>query len=99
MTTPVYAMDFETTTYADYEIDGQVRCYLWHIRGVFTDDEYIGGSMEEFFEWVENLKENTTTGWFHNVGFDGKFITDYGLRHGWTSEDYATVKSRKLNKS
>lgn len=99
MTTPVYAMDFETTTFADYELDGQVRCYLWHIRGVFSDEEFIGGSMEEFFAWVEGLKDNTTTGWFHNVGFDGRFITDYGLRNGWTSEDYATVKTRKLNKS
>lgn len=104
MTTPnntsnVYSMDFETTTYADYELDGEVRCYLWHIRGVFSDDEYIGYSMREFFDWVEGLKDNTTTGWFHNVGFDGKFITDYGLRNGWTSEDYSTVKTRKLNKS
>lgn len=99
MTTPVYAMDFETTTHHDYAEDGCVWCYLWHVRDVFGEEEHIGYSMEEFFDWIEGLKENTTTGWFHNVGFDGRFITDYGLRNGWTSEDYATVKTRKMNKS
>lgn len=98
MSTPIYALDFETTTYADYEIDGEVRCYLWHARDVYTDEQSIGFGMPEFFEWMESLKDDVTIGWFHNISFDGKFITDYGLRNGYISEDFATVSARKLSK-
>lgn len=93
----VYAMDLETTTYTDYLEDGEVRCYLWHLRNVF-DDSYqrMGYSMDEFFEWMEELDENISVGWFHNLSFDGRFISDWGLRNGWISEDYEQVRDRKL---
>ena len=96
MSSAVYAMDFETTTEIDYEIDGEVRCYLWHIRNVFEEnDQYVGYSAEEFLEWVEGLKDNTEA-WFFNLGFDGRFISDKALRCGWTSETFNEVKDRKL---
>ena len=95
----VYAMDFETTTEIDYRIDGEVRCYLWHIRNIFEEnDQYVGYSTDEFLEWVEGLKEDTTVGWFFNLGFDGRFISDTALRCGWTSETFTEVKERKLGK-
>lgn len=99
MSSAVYAMDFETTTEIDYEIDGEVRCYLWHIRNIFEDnDQYVGYSTEEFLEWVEGLKDNITEAWFFNLGFDGRFISDTALRCGWTSETFNEVKERKLGR-
>ena len=91
-------MDFETTTDVDYVIDGEVRVYLWHLRNVFDDEQSMGYDMASFFDWMESLKENITVGWFHNLGFDGRFISDWGLRNGWTSENFEEAKTRKLNR-
>lgn len=98
MSSAIYAMDFETTTDVDYLEEGEVRCYLWHLRNVFEDEERIGYSLDSFFEWMEELKENITVGWFHNLGFDGRFISDWGLRNGWTSENFEQAKNRRLNR-
>lgn len=97
MSSAVYAMDFETTTDVDYLEEGEVRCYLWHLRNIFDDgDQRIGYSLDSFFEWIEGLKDDITVGWFFNLGFDGKYISDWGLRNGWTSENFDQVKNRKL---
>lgn len=93
----IYALDLETTTYSDYEQDGYVWCYLWHARNVFGEDCHVGRSMDELFEWMETLKDNTVF-WFFNLSYDGRYISDWGMRNGWTSEDYATLVTRKQRK-
>ena len=93
----VYAMDLETTTYDDYLLDGETRCYLWSVRNVWTDEEVQGESMEAWFEWMEEMKEDATA-WFFNTSFDCRFITDWGLRHGYISENFEQVRNRKLAK-
>lgn len=90
----IYACDFECTTDVDYEIDGYVRCYLWHIRNIYDDADTVkGDSIEEWFAWFEKLDENCTM-WFHNLAYDGSFITDHALRIGFTCEDYYGKKNR-----
>lgn len=45
----------------------------------------IGNSLEEFMEWVEEVKSDL---YFHNLKFDGSFIVGYLLNNGykWTKE-------------
>lgn len=111
MNFPVFAGDTETTWYEDYLIDGVVRVYLWHIRRLpltkplprsfplDTEDteEYIGYDVGSLVEWMETRKV-TTTLWFHNLRFDGSFIVDWLLKHGYTSETYDEVRIRKEGK-
>ena len=90
----VYAMDFETTTDVDYEIDGYVRCYLWHIRGLDGSEVAIGYDMESWFEWFESLKKDSEC-WFWNTSFDCSFISYHGLSIGYTSESFEEISQRK----
>lgn len=89
----VYACDFECTTNVDYDIDGFVRCYLWHIRDIYTDEQAEGDSIEEWFAWFQGLDENCDM-WFHNLSYDGSFITDHALRIGFTCENFHEKKTR-----
>lgn len=93
----IYAGDFETTSAEDYAIDGFTRVYLWHIRDIFDDTCTVGFSIEEFFGWFERMDCDNVM-WFHNLAFDGSFMTDHALRIGMTSENYHEKKRREDSK-
>lgn len=108
----VFVADTETTSSADYAVDGHVRAYLWDIQRVDgldrtkfcdsecddSDDHIVGESMDAFFDWVEGRKNNTTVVWYYNLSFDGSFIADWALRNGYVSESFEDVVSRKNGK-
>ena len=80
-----YAGDFETTTDAN-------DCRVWAYSLCNIDDHTIfeyGTSIDEFFEFAMDYLHNYKI-WFHNLKFDGIFIINYLLTHGFT-----WVKSRK----
>lgn len=93
----VYASDFECGTEVDYNIDGEVSVYLWHIRDIYDDTCFIGYDIETFFGWFEHMRCNNTM-WFHNLSYDGSFIVDHALRIGMTSETYKEKKAREDGK-
>lgn len=78
-----YAADFETTTDED-----DCRVWAWAICNVddYTEFSY-GNSMESFFEFCSNPRQNFKL-WFHNLKFDGVYIINYLLEHGfeWISD-------------
>lgn len=104
----VFVADTETTSEADYQLDGETRVYLWNIQRVkgldpatfkkgemdCKEDDLLGDNMTEFFDWIEGRTNKTTYLWFYNTSFDGAFITDYALRNGYTSESYNDVVLR-----
>ena len=74
-----WACDFETTTEADYKVDGYVRVFLWHARELFGPGEAMGYDIDSFIEWARNAKSV----WFHNLRFDGSYILNRLLETGW----------------
>lgn len=73
-----FAADFETTT---DENDCRVWAYALCNVEDYTDFKY-GNSLEEFFDFCSNPVSNYKI-WFHNLKFDGVYIINYLLSHGF----------------
>lgn len=74
-----YAGDFETTT-----DENDCRVWAYSLCNVEDPSEFIyGNSIDEFFEVCADYLYNYKI-WFHNLKFDGIFIIDYLLKHGFT---------------
>lgn len=73
-----FAADFETTT---DENDCRVWAYALCNVEDYTDFKY-GNSIEEFFDFCSNPVSNYKI-WFHNLKFDGVYIINYLLNHGF----------------
>ena len=67
-----YTSDFETTSQANYDIDGYVRVWLWSAVKCGSYQEWHGNDLDSWFDWVE--EEQPSKIWFHNLAFDGTFI-------------------------
>lgn len=72
-----WSCDFETTT-----DPSDCRVWLWAARDYYSDYRAWGTDIESFMEWVDNRQAEQLS--FHNLKFDGAFITDYLLKHGYT---------------
>ena len=85
--TRLFVADFETVVY-----DGQTETEVWAaaIVELFTETApesvIVLGSLPDFLSYLASLKSDCRI-WFHNLKFDGSFITDYILRNGyrWTN--------------
>ena len=93
----IYVADFETTVDPD-------NCYVWSatlldIEKIESEEVEIFGSIEEFMQRLQQIKENSVI-YFHNLKFDGTFILDYLLRNKkWvsrTTEKQSRVKTSQL---
>lgn len=74
-----YAGDFETTT-----DENDCRVWAFSMCNVEDFNEFIyGNSIEEFFDLCQDYLNNYKI-WFHNLKFDGIFILNYLLSHGYT---------------
>lgn len=74
-----YSCDFETTTNPN---DCRVWAYGWMEIGNKTNFK-IGNSLDEFMEWVFSCQSDL---YFHNERFDGEFIVNWLLKHGFKWE-------------
>lgn len=69
--------DFETTTTPD-----DCRVWAWAIADVHPEPTVtFGTTIDEFFDDIQHWSARI---WFHNLKFDGAFIIDWLLRHGFT---------------
>jgi hypothetical protein len=68
-----YVADFETT---DVE---PVHIWLWAIVEMNTDNVITGVGIKDFISTVFNSKHNHAVIYFHNLKFDGNFISYYIL--------------------
>ena len=80
-----FVADFETTSFKQYQIDGETRVFMWSITDVETLKVVQRGlTIEEFFTWAtKTRRDKTTTIYFHNLKFDGSFIVNYLLKKGY----------------
>lgn len=67
----VFCADFETTSKANLDIDGRVRVWLWSLVDVETKEEWFGQDLDSFMSLLYMCDKI----YFHNLKFDGKFIT------------------------
>lgn len=72
-----WSCDFETTTDPN-----DCRVWLWAARDYYSEYRAWGTDIESFMKWVENRQAEQLS--FHNLKFDGAFITDYLLKAGYT---------------
>ena len=91
----IYCADFETTSLAQYQVEGCTKVYLWKLMGVDTSTDEIGINMESFIECIKSL--GCADVYFHNLSFDGEFILWWLLENEYTYDD--EIKSDKTFKS
>lgn len=88
-----WTADFETTTQKD-------DCRVWAWVAVNVDDPeefYIDNDIATFIDFLGNKKYGKSKKvWFHNLSFDGEFIFNHILRHGF--EWYNDRKDLKNNR-
>jgi len=87
-----YCADFETTSKEQYEIEGSTRVYLWEMVNGNTRKKYLGVSIQEFFETLEKIEDNSII-YFHNLNFDGEFIMWYLLENGYQDNEELGTKT------
>lgn len=100
------ACDFETVVTGD---KNQNKTEVWSCACVDLsaentyDNVFVGHSIEDFFEHLYSHK-NKTIAYFHNEKFDGSFIIDYLLKHGYKvscievdGEKYMTSNQKDMN--
>lgn len=72
-----YTADFETTT--DPE---DCRVWAWGVYSIGADCFITyGNCLETFVDWLSFIGRAKV--YFHNLGFDGAFLMDWLLKHGW----------------
>lgn len=76
-----YTVDFETTVYAD-----DCRVWAWGKYGVHDGSFEYGNTIEGFV----NTCFSGDTYYFHNLAFDGEFILNYLLSHGFQKHVHKT---------
>lgn len=80
----IFTADFETTTDVN-----DCRVWAWALCNVFDVEQVnLGNSMQSFMRVLS--RGQVSEAYFHNLGFDGKFIIDYLLRNNYahTGERY-----------
>lgn len=91
-----YVADFETDNSDRALEQGKTRVTSFGICEIGDiDGGWFGTSIEEFFEWLK-IKGHCKM-YFHNLKFDGGFIIDYLLKHGYTNIDKITTEEAKPN--
>lgn len=79
----IYCCDFETTSSAQFNIEGRTKVYLYLIKNIKTDEELYGVNISEWYDDV--IKHKISIIYFHNLTFDGTFIINYLLNIGYES--------------
>lgn len=79
---PSYCADFETTT-----VEDDCRVWSWGIIKVGKLTDYVDGTTIDGF--MSHISSRSSHIYFHNLAFDGTFILDWLLKHGyvWVKEN------------
>lgn len=75
-TEQIWASDFETNNHEE-----DCRVWSWGAYNVYSGDYKSGKTMQEWVHWVFEEKRVV---YFHNLKFDGSFIIDWCLKHGFS---------------
>lgn len=101
MARAVYTADFETcdNRAAMGGTPTFARVWLWAVCPLESHAVEYGYNIESYFEYMQG---HPGVYWFHNLAYDGTYIVDYMVRHGWKldknadgPESFATCISEK----
>ena len=83
---PVYVADFETLTTETnyYKQYGLTKVILWCFRELYNDQSqhYLGVDIKGFIKALKSLNQSMIV-YFHNLSFDGDFISKYLINNGY----------------
>ena len=85
-----YVSDFETTSYSFYLKYNYTRVWLWATCDSDAKITKIGTDISEFIDYCRTLEGSII--YFHNLKFDGNFILDYLLNHGYEYKEDLKVR-------
>lgn len=91
----IYCADFETTSLAQYEVEGCTRVYLWKLMGVDDSTDALGIDIKSFIDYTETLGDAVI--YFHNLSFDGEFLLWFLLENGYEYDE--EIKNDKTFRS
>lgn len=86
-----YCADFETTVDEDTKAQSETEVWSSAIVRFHTEDVHVFTSIPDTLEWLinrakkEKSKDNYFVIYYHNIKFDGSFLIDYFLKHGFTN--------------
>ena len=78
----VYTADFETHASEKNQRERNTGVWLWDICSIVDYKHKTGERLEDFLTSCAEISPCIV--YFHNLGFDGSFILDYLLKHGYT---------------
>lgn len=78
----IYTADFETNVSPKNVEEHQTDVWLFDICNIDTLQHSTGNTIDEFMEKCSTLGNSII--YFHNLKFDGMFILNYLLTHGYT---------------
>lgn len=87
--TPTFVADFETI-----QRDNIEDIWLFDICNIVNLRHKTGYTMQEFLNIIDNAKTSCKI-YFHNLKFDGSFITDYLLKNGCKMSCEGGLKLKK----
>lgn len=90
---PWYVADFETTGINYYKEHGYTKVWLYAIADSQGKIANWGSSIDEFFKWCR--EHGNSVIYFHNLRFDGSFILNWLLSHGYPQEDWVKMAGKK----
>lgn len=89
-TEKIFACDFETTvwdnaTIRKYGKQEKTEVWAYAIAPLYNENDsvIIGNNIADFMEFFLSMKKSVIL-YFHNLKFDGAFIVDWLLHHGYT---------------
>lgn len=88
----VYVLDLETCNSENNILQENTRVWLWDICDITTFSHTTGNNIETLIEKLKEIAPATI--YTHNLKFDGLFIMDYIMKHGFK---YSEKKSLHEN--
>lgn len=91
----VYVLDLETCNSDDDILQENTRVWLWDICDITTFNHVTGTTIETL---IDKLKEiSPATIYTHNLKFDGLFIMDYIMKHGYTHTENKSLNANEFS--
>ena len=87
---PVYVADFETRNSKSDVARKATSIWLWDVCDIQSYNHTTGNTMQSFIDYLDSIAPCII--YTHNLKFDGSFIIDYIMKHG-----YEFTEDMKLN--
>lgn len=88
-----FCADFETTGIGYFREHGCTKVWLWAVADSNGVAVAHGASIDTFIEWCRDHPQSLI--YFHNLRFDGSFILNWLLAHGYEEKDRLLVSDAK----